>query len=544
VLTVAIFICLGWILSVCLHEFGHAIVAYWGGDTSVKDKGYLTLNPLKYLDFGMSIILPVIFLLIGGIALPGAAVYIDRRRLSNRWWQSAVSAAGPLASALVAVVLTIPFWLGLSLYQDWVGPALAFLIFLQISVVLFNLLPIPPLDGYGIIEPWLPLPAQIQFKKFSTYGLIAIFAAFWFIEPLNQVFWSIAYTISKTLGVPSGMVMQGAQLFNRGSTVLLLAVIVILALISRVKRKRHDVYYERGNSLSKRGRYEEAIAAYDQAVHIKSDFAEAWYQRGVALAYLERYEEAIAAYKTAVEIKPDYSEAWYSRGWVLQQLRRYSEALAAYDQAMQIQPELYQAGYQRGLVLAALERYAEAMAAYNQVLQIQPDYYEAAYQRGVVLSCLQKYEQAIASYDQALKIKPGNRQILTDKGWAFCQLQRYEDAIAVFEKVIRLQPDYYQAWYKLGWSLWKLGKSEEAVFAFDRVTQLQPSYANAWYNKACYYARKGSVDLVLENLKQAIQLEPDRFSKEAQQDADFESIKGNKLFQQLIKLGTNPSNCT
>ncbi len=84
-LQVSIFVCVGWIISVCLHEFGHAIVAYWGGDTSVKDKGYLTLNPLKYTNINLSLLLPLLFLLIGGIALPGAAVYIDTRRLRNRW---------------------------------------------------------------------------------------------------------------------------------------------------------------------------------------------------------------------------------------------------------------------------------------------------------------------------------------------------------------------------------------------------------------------------------------------------------------------------
>ncbi|WP_233220817.1 hypothetical protein [Chlorogloea sp. CCALA 695] len=52
-LQVSIFVCVGWILSVCLHEFDHAIVAYWGGDTSVKDKGYLTLNPLKYTNINL-----------------------------------------------------------------------------------------------------------------------------------------------------------------------------------------------------------------------------------------------------------------------------------------------------------------------------------------------------------------------------------------------------------------------------------------------------------------------------------------------------------
>lgn len=56
---IAVFVFLGWILSLCLHEFGHAIAAYYGGDTSVKEKGYLTLNPLKYVDPVLTLIMPI-----------------------------------------------------------------------------------------------------------------------------------------------------------------------------------------------------------------------------------------------------------------------------------------------------------------------------------------------------------------------------------------------------------------------------------------------------------------------------------------------------
>ncbi len=62
-----------WIFSVCLHEFGHAIVAYYGGDTSVREKGYLTFNPLKYTHPVYSLLMPVIFMMLGGIGLPGGA---------------------------------------------------------------------------------------------------------------------------------------------------------------------------------------------------------------------------------------------------------------------------------------------------------------------------------------------------------------------------------------------------------------------------------------------------------------------------------------
>ena len=83
----------GWILSVCFHEFCHALVAYWGGDRSVKEKGYLGMNPAAYIDPMMSLLLPAVILLMGGFPLPGAAVRIDRSALRSRVWASAVSAA-------------------------------------------------------------------------------------------------------------------------------------------------------------------------------------------------------------------------------------------------------------------------------------------------------------------------------------------------------------------------------------------------------------------------------------------------------------------
>lgn len=95
----------GWIFSLCLHEFSHALVAYYGGDYTVREKGYLTFNPLKYTHPLFSIVLPLLFLLMGGIGLPGGAVYIERWRIRNRFLLSAVSLAGPMANLLIAILL-------------------------------------------------------------------------------------------------------------------------------------------------------------------------------------------------------------------------------------------------------------------------------------------------------------------------------------------------------------------------------------------------------------------------------------------------------
>src|SRR5262249_9341871 len=106
-LTLFPFVVAGWLISLCLHEFGHAIAAYGGGDLSVREKGYLTLDPLRYTNLQFSILWPLVFLAIGGIGLPGGAVYVNMRALRSPSHRALVSAAGPLATLLVLILLLI-----------------------------------------------------------------------------------------------------------------------------------------------------------------------------------------------------------------------------------------------------------------------------------------------------------------------------------------------------------------------------------------------------------------------------------------------------
>jgi Zn-dependent protease len=174
----------GWIVSLTLHEFSHALVAYWGGDYTVVRKGYLTLNPLKYTHPMLSIGLPLLFLALGGIGLPGGAVYIERQRLRNKWWGCAVSIAGPFANLVCMIVFAIPFWTGYVTLEKFAERpnlwfSLACLVWLQGTAILFNLIPIPPLDGFGVIEPFLPEDLATRIRALGSIGLLLIFMMFW-----------------------------------------------------------------------------------------------------------------------------------------------------------------------------------------------------------------------------------------------------------------------------------------------------------------------------------------------------------------------------
>lgn len=209
------FVVSGWLLSLCLHEYAHALIAYASGDRSVAAKGYLTLNPLKYTHAVYSIALPLLFVLLGGIGLPGGAVYIDRHAISNRVRHSLISAAGPATNIFFAALCLVPIaviGVGDTVHLAF-WAALAFLGFLQVTASLFNLLPVPGMDGYGILEPWLPREWAQAAAKVAPFSMLILFALLW-APPINRVFFDVVFGLVDALGVPSMLVAAGDSLFR------------------------------------------------------------------------------------------------------------------------------------------------------------------------------------------------------------------------------------------------------------------------------------------------------------------------------------------
>lgn len=214
--TVFAFVTGGWIISLCFHEFGHALVAYWGGDGAVVEKGYLTLNPLKYTHGVLSIVLPLIYLAVGGIGLPGGAVYINPNALRSKKLRSLTSAAGPIATAICAIALLVPFLIVeptnlFNHFEFWAG--LAFLASLEVSALVFNLLPIPGLDGFGIIAPYLPKNVLAGMQGFNAYTLVIIFILF-SNETFGQGFWKVVTSLTLLFNLDYYLIYEGFRLYQ------------------------------------------------------------------------------------------------------------------------------------------------------------------------------------------------------------------------------------------------------------------------------------------------------------------------------------------
>jgi Zn-dependent protease len=177
----AVFI--AWVLSVVLHEFAHGIVAHWGGDYTIRERGGLTLNPLQYIDPVGSLLLPLLFLLMGGVPLPGGVTYVRNDLLRSRAWSTMVSLAGPAMNGLLFLACTLPLhpqvgWVDTSADASAWTPAqrlLATLAVLQGVSVILNLIPVPPLDGFQAIAPYMDEETRTKLltPPLPTVGMVA-----------------------------------------------------------------------------------------------------------------------------------------------------------------------------------------------------------------------------------------------------------------------------------------------------------------------------------------------------------------------------------
>ncbi|MEJ8281500.1 site-2 protease family protein [Pseudonocardia spirodelae] len=189
----------GWVVSLCLHEYAHAITAYRGGDTSVAAKGYLTLDVRRYTDPGLSLVLPLVILLVGGLPLPGGAVWINQWALRSRARRSAVSLAGPFANLALGVVLIITV-AALPAMPLPLAAGLSALAFFQIIAFVLNMLPVPGLDGWGALEPYLSVPAQRLGERVRPWAPLVLLGLLLFVPGVSAIFFAVTQLLFGAAG--------------------------------------------------------------------------------------------------------------------------------------------------------------------------------------------------------------------------------------------------------------------------------------------------------------------------------------------------------
>ncbi|MDZ4261410.1 MAG: site-2 protease family protein [Pseudomonadota bacterium] len=170
------------LFAITVHEVAHGWVAKRLGDPTAMMLGRLTLNPLKHIDPIGTVVVPVMLLMLGGFIFGWAKpVPVTWRNLRNpKRDMVLVALAGPIANLLMALIWAVVVKIGMMTIatMPFVGQPLIYMgsagIFINIALMVLNLLPLPPLDGGRVVSGLLPGPLSYKFDKLESYGFFIL----------------------------------------------------------------------------------------------------------------------------------------------------------------------------------------------------------------------------------------------------------------------------------------------------------------------------------------------------------------------------------
>ncbi len=199
------------IFSVVLHEVSHGYMANWLGDPTARLAGRLTLNPISHVDPIGSVLLPLILKLTGSPFLIGYAkpVPYNPYNLPGKYDEMLVAAAGPATNLLLAVVFGLAIRFGGSVMSEPLLQAFMIIVIINILLALFNMVPIPPLDGSKVLSGILPGPLARAYDAFryafESLGILTgtLLLLFVFVYVLGPAFFiAIRFIAGLLTGLP------------------------------------------------------------------------------------------------------------------------------------------------------------------------------------------------------------------------------------------------------------------------------------------------------------------------------------------------------
>jgi len=165
------------LFSMTLHEAMHGFVAYWLGDDTAKLQGRLTLNPIKHIDPFLTILLPIMLAVVGAPIFGGAkpVPFNPARVKYDEWGAALVALAGPMTNFVIAFVC-FGIWALSGADNNVTGEVLMIAVLVNLGFFVFNMLPIPPLDGSRVVYALAPDFVRLGMEMIERYGILFVFA--------------------------------------------------------------------------------------------------------------------------------------------------------------------------------------------------------------------------------------------------------------------------------------------------------------------------------------------------------------------------------
>ena len=235
---------------------------------------------------------------------------------------------------------------------------------------------------------------------------------------------------------------------------------------------RADDFYIQGEDKREKGDYRAAIVAYNRAIQLNPNYAEAYNNRGGVRSSLGDKQGAIADFNEALRINPNDADAYSNRGVVRSSLGDNQGAIADYNQALRINPNLAEGYNNRGLARSNLGDNQGAIADSNQALRINPNLAEGYGTRGNARFKLGDNQGALADFNEVLRINPNSVGAYNNRGNARSNLGDKQGAIADFNEALRINPKYATAFFNRGNARSNLGDKLGAIQDYQKAADL------------------------------------------------------------------------
>ncbi len=359
----------------------------------------------------------------GKLLWPHKLTFIYPRWLidAGAWWQYLFPAA---ALAVISIVWVMRRRIGK-------GPFVAVAFFAGTLV---------PALGFFDVYPMRFSFVADHFQYLASIGLIALAAASMtaFFERLGPRQSTIGFVVCMAVLFAFGVLAwKQSTIYGDAETLYR----------DTISKNPHAwmAHYNLGILLVNRGRSDEVMAHFSEALRLQPDDADSHYNLGVALEKQGRLEEAMAHFSEAARLRPDYADAHYSMAVILARQSKFNEAISHYSQALRVNPNYTEAHNNLGVALFSLGKLDKAIEHYRTALTLDPNFGKAHNNLGNALIQKGKLDEAIAHYSRALEIRAHYPEAHNNLGVALARQGKIDAAIVQFEKALQLKPDYAQA---------------------------------------------------------------------------------------------------
>ncbi|MCU0880484.1 MAG: tetratricopeptide repeat protein, partial [Pirellulaceae bacterium] len=273
------------------------------------------------------------------------------------------------------------------------------------------------------------------------------------------------------------------------------------------------VHAEMGRAYVRVGKYDDAIAAYREAIRFKADYAHPHDRLGYLLAEKKGLmDEAIAAQREAVRLVPKHSDYHNNLGLTLSKAGRVDEAIAAFREATKLDPSASAYHFNLGHNLTKTKDSDAAIDALRIAIRLDPKSASAHHVLGIALMQKGNMDEAIAAYGEAVRLKPDDPDYRRGLGSVLRDRGLHIEAIGAYSEAVRLAPNGADPHVGLGRALQKKGLLDDAIREHREAVRLNPSYAIAHHWLGTALDEKGLLDDAIAAQREAIRLEPDSAS--------------------------------